>query len=62
MEKRRAAGQLFGGVIFKDGPDDRAFRKYGSLREYAPREHGSGRSDSQPFERLTAGQTLPKKL
>jgi len=32
------------------------------LREYAPREHGCGRSDSQPFERLTAGQTLPKKL
>ncbi len=32
MEKRGAASQLFGRIVFEDGPDDRAFRKW-RLRE-----------------------------
>ena len=62
MEKRGAARQFLGRVVFEEGPDDRAFWKCRAFCKDTARDRDRCRAGSQNFHCLPAGQPLCKKL
>jgi hypothetical protein len=58
VEKRRAAGQILGRVILQDGAYNRTFGKTDGIGPRGElRKSGSGRSQTQKTERITARET-----